>query len=184
MGRFNDDYFVYIAAFGLFTDVSYETNQDMKNILGHAAYILEGTQRLFNIKSYSLQIESDEGKLSGDFIFGMVSNATSVGGFKRLTGPDVMLDDGVFEVMLIRKPKNILELNEIIASLVGPGDSKMIEVFKTTTLRMQCEEEISWTLDGEFGGEHRSVEIQNMKHAVQIVLPRNGEVPLIHTPEE
>lgn len=184
VGRFNDDYFVYIAAFGLFTDVSYETNQDMKNILGHAAYILEGTQRLFNIKSYSLQIESDEGKLSGDFIFGMVSNATSVGGFKRLTGPDVMLDDGVFEVMLIRKPKNILELNEIIASLVGPGDSKMIEVFKTTTLGMQCEEEISWTLDGEFGGEHRSVEIQNMKHAVQIVLPRNGEVPLIHTPEE
>ena len=85
--------------------MSYETNQDMKNILGHAAYILEGTQRLFNIKSYSLQIESDEGKLSGDFIFGMVSNATSVGGFKRLTGPDVMLDDGVFEVMLIRKPK-------------------------------------------------------------------------------
>ena len=82
VGRFNDDYFVYIAAFGLFTDVSYETNQDMKNILGHAAYILEGTQRLFNIKSYSLQIESDEGKLSGDFIFGMVSNATSVGGFK------------------------------------------------------------------------------------------------------
>ena len=84
---------------------------------------------------------------SGEFIFGMVSNATSVGGFKRLTGPDVMLDDGVFEVMLIRKPKNILELNEIIASLVGPGDSKMIEIFKTTTLRISCEKKFHglWT---------------------------------------
>lgn len=184
VGRFNDDYFVYIAAFGLFTDVSYETNQDMKNILGHAAYILEGTQRLFNIKSYNLNVKSDEGEFSGEFIFGMVSNATSVGGFKRLTGPDVMLDDGVFEVMLIRKPKNILELNEIIASLVGPGDSKMIEIFKTTTLRISCEEEISWTLDGEFGGEHSVVEIENIKHAVQIMLPRNQEIPLINPPEE
>ena len=77
-------------------------------------------------------MKSDDGELSGEFIFGMISNSTSVGGFKRLTGPDVMLDDGVFEVMFIRRPKNILELNEIIASLVGTNDSKMIEVFKTT----------------------------------------------------
>ena len=171
------------AAFGLFTDVSYETNQDLKNILGHAAYILEGTQRLFNIKSYHLQVKGDEDEFDGEFIFGMVSNTTSVGGFKHLTGPDVMLDDGVFEVMLIRRPKNIIELNEIIASLVGTSDTKMIEVFKTATLDIQCEEEVPWTLDGEYGGEHREVQIQNLKHAVQIMLPKNEAVPLIHTPE-
>lgn len=183
VGAFNHDTFVYIAAFGLFTDVSYETNQDMKNILGHAAYILEGTQRLFNIKSYNLNVKSDNGELSGEFIFGMISNSTSVGGFKRLTGPDVMLDDGVFEVMFIRRPKNILELNEIIASLVGTTDSKMIEVFKTTELTIECEEEISWTLDGEFGGLHKNVRIKNLKHVVQIMLAKNDEVPLINPPE-
>ena len=155
----------------------------MKNILGHAAYILEGTQRLFNIKSYNLRVKSDDGELSGEFIFGMISNSTSVGGFKRLTGPDVMLDDGVFEVMFIRRPKNILELNEIIASLVGTNDSKMIEVFKTTGLTIECEEEISWTLDGEFGGLHKNVTIKNLKHVVQIMLAKNDQVPLINPPE-
>ena len=94
-----------------------------------------------------------------------------------------MLDDGVFEVMLIRRPKNILELNEIIASLLGTSDSKMIEVFKTTGLTVQCEEEVPWTLDGEYGGEHKTVSIKNLKHAVQIMLPKNDEVPLIHAPE-
>ena len=155
----------------------------MKNILGHAAYILEGTQRLFNIKSYNLHVKSDNVELSGEFIFGMISNSTSVGGFKRLTGPDVMLDDGVFEVMFIRRPKNILELNEIIASLVGTNDTKMIEVFKATELSIECEEEISWTLDGEFGGLHKSVIIKNLKHVVHIMLAKNEEVPLINPPE-
>lgn len=183
VGWFNDDYFVYIAAFGLFTDVSYETNQDMKNILGHAAYILEGTQRLFNIKSYHLHVECDEENFDGEFIFGMVSNTTSVGGFKRLIGPDVMLDDGVFEVMLIKRPKNILELNEIIASLVGTSETKMIQTFKTSSLSIKCEEDISWTLDGEFGGQHRDVEIKNLKNVVQIMLHKNEEIPLINSPE-
>lgn len=184
VGKFNEDFFVYIAAFGLFTDVSYETNQDLKNILGHAAYILEGTQRLFNIKSYKLKVHSEVMNLDGEFIFGMVSNSTSVGGFKKLTGPDVMLDDGLFEVMFIRRPKNLLEMNEIVASLVGGGDTKMIEAFKTPSLTISCEEEISWTLDGEFGGEHSQVEIKNLKHGAQIMLPVNEEVPLIHNVPE
>ena len=184
VGKFNQDYFVYIAAFGLFTDVSYETNQDLKNILGHAAYILEGTQRIFNIKSYKLQVISEEVNLEGEFIFGMVSNSTSVGGFKKLTGPDVMLDDGVFEVMFIRMPKTLLELNEIIASLVGGNDTKMIEAFKTSSLTVIGEEEIPWTLDGEYGGEHDRVEIRNLKHAVKIMLPVNDKVPLINNANE
>ena len=180
VGKFNDDFFVYIAAFGLFTDVSYETNQDLKNILGHAAYILEGTQRIFNIKSYKLKVLSEEAELEGEFIFGMISNSTSVGGFKKLTGPDVMLDDGVFEVMFIRMPRTLMELNEIIASLVSGNDTKMIEAFKTYSLTVSCEEEILWTVDGEYGGEHMKVDIKNLKHSVEIMLPINDKVPLIN----
>ena len=184
VGKFNDDFFVYIAAFGLFTDVSYETNQDLKNILGHAAYILEGTQRIFNIKSYKLKVLSEEAELEGEFFFEMISNSTSVGGFKKLTGPDVMLDDGVFEVMFIRMPRNLLDLNEIIASLVSGNDTKMIEAFKTSALTVICEEEVPWTLDGEYGGEHMKVEIKNLKHSVEIMLPVNEEVPLINNATE
>ena len=168
----------------LFTDVSYETNQDLKNILGHAAYILEGTQRLFNIASYQLKVETKDTSFEGDFIFGMVSNATSVGGFRKLTGPDVLLDDGVFEVLLIRRPKNILELNEIITALLGGADTSNIESFKTSYLKITSETQISWTLDGEFGGEHREVEIQNMNHAVNIILKKDEKVPLIQANTE
>ena len=151
----------------------------LKNILGHAAYILEGTQRLFNIASYQLKVETKDTSFEGDFIFGMVSNATSVGGFRKLTGPDVLLDDGVFEVLLIRRPKNILELNEIITALLGGADTSNIESFKTSYLKITSETQISWTLDGEFGGEHREVEIQNMNHAVNIILKKDEKVPLI-----
>ena len=114
----------------------------------------------------------------------MVSNSTSVGGFKKLTGPDVMLDDGVFEVMFIRMPKTLLELNEIISSLVSGNDTKMIEAFKTSAMTVIAEEEIPWTLDGEYGGEHTRVEIQNLKHAVEIMLPVNDKAPLINNINE
>lgn len=183
VGQFNSDSFVYIAAFGLFTDVSYETNQDLKNILGHAAYILEGTQRIFNIKSYHLEIEYDDKKLDDEYIFGMVSNATSVGGFKNITGPDVMLDDGLFEVLLIKRPRNIIELNEIVAYLVGGNDTKMVEAFKTSQISIKSEQEVSWTLDGEFGGIHKDVSIKNLKNIMQIMLHQNEEVPLINQME-
>ena len=106
IGAFNDDTFVYIAAFGLFTDVSCATKQEYKNVLGHMAYILEGMKRL----SCPHQILSDEGdggepgEIEGDFIFGMITNSMSVGGFKRITGKYVELDDGEFEVTLIKRP--------------------------------------------------------------------------------
>ena len=185
VGKFNDDIFVYIAAFGLFTDVSYQTKQEMKNVLGHLAYVLEGTKRLFNVPSYRIKVTHDGETLEDEFIFGMVTNSRSVGGFRNMIGKQVVFDDGLFEVTLIKTPKNPLALQEIVASLlIEQVDTKHMYSFKTGRITFESLEEIPWTLDGEFGGEHRSVEIQNMKHAVQIVLPRNGEVPLIHTPEE
>ena len=117
IGAFNDDTFVYIAAFGLFTDVSYETKQEYKNVLGHMAYILEGMKRLPSIKSYQMKVTAENLEIEGDFIFGMITNSMSVGGFKRITGKYVELDDGEFEVTLIKRPTNAIELNQILTDL-------------------------------------------------------------------
>lgn len=173
VGRFNDRYFVYIAAFGLFTDVSYATSQDLKNRLGHAAYLLEGVKRLHAIKSYHLQILYGEQFIDDEFIYGMVTNSISAGGFKNITGKNVMLDDGMFEVTLIRMPKNPMELNEIIRSLTNLiDDTELIYTFKTDSMNIKCAEEIPWTLDGEYGGSHVEVAIKNEKQAIEVMVPK------------
>lgn len=172
VGAFNDDIFVYIAAFGIFTDVSYETPQDIKNILGHMAYILEGMRRLSAVKAYKMKVESRELSVEGEFLFGMVTNSTSVGGFKRITGKYVQLDDGEFEVTLVKKPSNPIELNLIMAALINRNiNTDCMYCFKTKELKIFSQEEISWTLDGEFGGRHRAVEIYNKEHALSIMVP-------------
>ena len=171
VGIFNDDIFVYIAAFGLFTDVSYETKQSMKNVLGHLAYVLEGTKRIFNIPSYHIKVTYNDEVLEDEFVFGMVTNSRSVGGFKGIIGKDVVFDDGEFEVTLIKTPKNPIELNEIIASLVIKQiDSKHMYSFRTGHIRFESVEEIPWTLDGEFGGEHDDVVIKNKKQGLRIMV--------------
>lgn len=172
VGGFNDDFFVYIAAFGMFTDVSYETKQEQKNMLGHIAYIMEGMKRLPNIRSYHLKIKNDGLQIEDDFIFGMVTNSVSVGGFKKITGKYVELDDGLFEVTLIKKPRNPMEWNAIMGALVmGDINTDCMYCFKASSLRLESEEEISWTLDGEFGGRHKEVTIRNLKQAMKIKIP-------------
>ena len=171
IGQFNDDYFVYIAAFGIFTDVSYETKQSMKNILGHMAYILEGTKRLFNIPSYKIKVTHDGETIEDEFIFGMVTNSRSVGGFKRITGENVIFDDGVFEVTLFKTPKNPVELNELIGAVVMRQiNSDRIYSFKSGEVRFESVEAIPWTLDGEYGGTHEEVVIKNKNQALQIMV--------------
>lgn len=174
VGTFNEDTFVYIAAFGIFTEVSYETPQEFKNILGHMAYILEGMKSLSSIRSYHMKVSAEDLELEGDFIYGMITNSRSVGGFKRITGRNVELDDGLFEVILIRRPSNAIELNQILADLINNSfDSDHMYCFKTASLHIEAEEEIAWTLDGEFGGRHRAVELRNRRQAMQIMVPRN-----------
>ena len=171
VGIFNDDFFVYIAAFGLFTDVSYETKQSMKKVLGHLAYVLEGTKRIFNIPSYHIKVTHDGETLEDDFVFGMVTNSRSVGGFKGIIGKNVVFDDGEFEVTLIKTPKNPIELNEIIGSLVIKQiDSAHMYSFRTGSIKFESVEEIPWTLDGEFGGEHDEVVIKNRKQGLKIMV--------------
>lgn len=171
VGDFNGDTFVYVAAFGLFTEVSYKTPQQMKNILGHAAYILEGVKRLSDIQSYNLQVEWDHKVIQDKFIYGMVTNSVSVGGFKGITGPDVKLDDGEFEVTLIRTPKNPVELNEILACLTNLiDDTDMVYTFKTKELRITGKNPVAWTLDGEFGGEHQEIIIRAQQQQISILV--------------
>lgn len=173
VGKFNEDTFVYIAAFGLFTDVSYETNQQMKNVLGHMAYILEGVKRLSSIKSYEMKVVADGQEYEGDFLYGMVTNSRSVGGFKNITGKNVEFDDGLFEVTLIKRPKNPMELNKLMTALLGAKiDTDSMYCFKASHITMHTEMEVSWTLDGEFGGKHKEVEIENEKGAITFLVPR------------
>lgn len=174
IGSFNKDTFVYIAAFGMFTDVSYETNQNMKNVLGHMAYILEGMKRIIDVPSYHLKITYDNQVVEDDFIFGMITNSESVGGFKRITGKWVELDDGVFEVTLIKRPSNPLELNSILTALVMKDiDTEYMYCFRTSHVEFQSEKKIAWTLDGEFGGEHKVVVIDNCNRAINIKVPKS-----------
>ena len=170
VGRFNSQTFAYVAAFGLFTDVSYETSQDLKNILGHLAYVLEGAKRLLDIKAYHMKVTTENGVIEDNFIYGMITNSRSVGGFKNLT-KDVDMNDGLFEVTLIVQPKNPLEMQEIVRNLLNMEDnSDLIYSFKARKLTVEAEEEVAWTLDGEYGGSPRVVEIENLQQALNLCL--------------
>ena len=170
IGKFNDSVFVYIAAFGIFTDVSYETDQAVKNVLGHMAYILEGAKRIFNIPSYKIKVEHDGEVIEDEFIFGMVTN---------MVGKNIVFDDGLFEVTLIKTPKNPIALQEIIAALlIEQVDTKHMYTFKTKKITFDSVEEIPWTLDGEFGGEQDYVEIENVQKAMEIMVPENHVLEL------
>ena len=171
VGSFNTDTFVYIAAFGIFTDVSYETEQEVKNVLGHMAYLLEGMKRLSAIRSFPMKVSYDDQVIEDDFIFGMITNSTSVGGFQNITGKNVKLDDGVFEVTLIRRPKNPIELNNIMISLVNRDiDMGAMYCFRTDRVVLESKEPVAWTLDGENGGNHERVEIRNLHQAIEIMV--------------
>ena len=175
IGAFNNDSFIYVAAFGIFTNVSYETKQDVKNVLGHAAYLLEGVRALPTIRSYPLKITCDQQVIEGEFLYGMVTNSHSIGGFRGITGTgkEVLLDDGVFEVTLIRKPSNPLELNNIIVAMVDKRvKSEHIYSFTASRIVVESEEPLAWTLDGEFGGEPRKAVIENKTKALEIRVPK------------
>ena len=171
LGKFNNRTFTYVAAFGLFSEVSYDTPQDLKNIFGHMAYILRGAQELLDVKFYHIRVESEEITTEADFIYGMVTNSRSVGGFKNLTGKNVDMDDGLFEVTLIRNPQNLLELNEILGALAMQEDNTdMIYSFKTRKITFYSEEEIAWSLDGEAGGSWTVAEIENVHKALDLCM--------------
>ncbi|MBO6133160.1 MAG: YegS/Rv2252/BmrU family lipid kinase [Lachnospiraceae bacterium] len=178
MGKFNEKPFVYVAAFGIFTDVSYETSQDMKNAIGHMAYLVEALKRLPQMRTYKVRVEYDDKVLEDEFIYGMVSNSISVGGIQKITGNDVYLDDGLFEVTLIKPPTDPLDFQEIGMAIVsGNEDIRVIKKFKTEKIRFFSKEPLSWTLDGEFGGSVKEAVLENVHHTLPLIVPKDQELP-------
>lgn len=172
IGRFGDRYFTYVAGFGAFTDVSYTTPQNSKNLLGRLAYILEGIKTVPQLKVYHVKVSCDRFAVDGEFIYGMVTNATSIGGFKGIVPSDVEMDDGLFEVVLVRAPANAVELQQILNEiLVTPEEPRFLVRFKAPSIHFESEEEMAWTLDGEFGGAPQQVDIVNQRRALHVIVP-------------
>lgn len=173
VGTFNEQVFSYIAAFGLFTDVSYQTPQETKNLLGRTAYIIEGIKRLNKIPSYNLTIKTDNETITGEFIYGMITNSNSIGGVLDLSAKNVKLDDGLFEVILARVPKNLADIQEILQFFANENpDPKYFYTCTTKTIEIHSEMSINWTLDGEFGGSCANAFIKNHKQAISIMVKK------------
>ena len=169
VGRFNDRYFSYVAAFGAFTDVTYATPQEYKNALGRLAYLIEGAQRLGSLKSWRLRVEYDTGCAEGEFLLGLVSNSSYVAGLPVGKVVDVSMSDGLMEVSMVRKPGNLTDLSNTAKSLLqGELDNELILSVKTRRLRLVAEEPMPWTLDGEYGGTETQVCIENLPRALTI----------------
>ena len=169
-GLFNDQIFIYVAAFGIFSDVAYQTDQQLKNSLGYLAYVLQGIKSLQEIKAYTMNIEADRIQLEGEFIYGMISNSYFVGGSDLLLYQNVELDDGLLDVVFVEFPKNIIQLQEIVHAILTKKPHQNIHIFKTANLKITCNQKVLWTLDGECGGSHDHVVIQNLKKQVAIVV--------------
>lgn len=173
VGRFNGDgYFCYVAAYGAFTEVSYETPQDQKNALGRLAYILDAMNRLPNLTHRWCRIEYDGGVLEGDFIFGAVTNSRSIAGLIKLKdSAGVSLSDGLFEVLLIRTPESILQLGPIVSDvLANKFTSEYVMLLHSRRVKFTFREPVKWTLDGEGGGEQSEVLCENVGHSIRMMV--------------
>lgn len=181
VGSLDDKYFIYIAAFGIFTDISYSTNQQLKKVMGHSAYVLEGIRNITNFKTYNIEAQLDDALITGEYIYGMITNSFSVAGFKIRGTKYVVLDDGKFDCLFIKKPQNITELQQIVSSMLTNNldDMEENEMFfscKASRVKIKCDKPIAWTVDGEYGGDKTEVDIINHRQAVSIYLDENYEL--------
>lgn len=171
VGSFNDNHcFSYVASFGTMSDISYLTSQKMKNAIGHFAYTLKGAAAFFKMKAYHAKIEFDNKTIEGDFILGGVSNAKSIGGIIKLKNKDIVLNDGIFELIFFRKPKNIGDVANIARWLVRQNPGNPSIVFESAAAAViSSKDSIPWTVDGEFAGFNKKVEITNHHNAVSFL---------------
>ena len=170
VGSFNGRVFSYVASFGAFTEASYKTPQNTKNSLGHLAYALEGIKDIMNLKSKHLRITADDTVIEDDFIFGAICNSTSVGGMINLDPELVDFSDGLFELLLVRLPKDLFELNEILVSLSSKRyATKMITFLSAKNITVETKENINWTLDGEYAYGEEKIKIDNINKAIKII---------------
>ena len=176
IGQFGDKYFTYTASFGAFTSASYSANQDVKNVLGQAAYFFEGIKSLGTIKPIHLKFECDDREIEGDFLFGAISNSMSVGGIVKFDQAAVQLNDGLFEVLLIKNPANVLGFQTIIDGIVKHElNRENLEFFRTKKISVTSDGALDWTLDGEHGVSNDKIKIKNIHNAVRFIVPDKGE---------
>lgn len=172
IGKFHDKYFSYTASFGAFTSASYSAPQNVKNVLGQAAYFFEGIKSLANIKPIHLKFTYNGIQKEGDYLFGAISNSLSVGGIVKYDKNCVVLNDGEFEVLLIKNPDNILKLQPLIDGIFKKDFSgEGFEFFKTKALTLESSEPVSWTLDGEFAETTGTLNIDNIHNAITFLIP-------------
>jgi len=184
-GAFNRlRYFIYVAAFGAFTDVSYSTDQKLKNVFGHAAYVSEAIARLVDLRSYHVKVTCDGVLYEDDFLFGAAANSLSLGGVMKLKPDQVDMADGYHEVLLIRNPKTASEFAQLSAELLsGNFENKSILLFRGKQITFECDEEIPWCVDGEFAGKFYQAEVRNLHSRLRIFFP-NSEKARLPEPEK
>ena len=169
VGRFEHRYFIYVASFGAFTQTSYTAPQSLKNSLGHFAYVIEGIKELPQLKAYRVKVETDQGVQEGEYLFGAVSNSTSLGGMVKIDPKEMALDVGLFELILVKNPQNLLELHKTIASLkTGSFDPEVITFLHTSKAVFHCEEPMPWSLDGEYAPGKEKIEVEVCPQALRL----------------
>ena len=178
VGRLENTFFIYVAAFGAFTEITYTTPQNLKNALGHAAYILEAGKSMLSIKSYRLKISFDGEEIEGDYIYGQITNSLSIGGFKNVGTKNMSFSDGLFETVLIRNPETPIEFQRIINSLLSDNLSDEMIVFrKSSRVVIHSVEELPWTVDGEYGGSYKTTRVSNIRKAISLTLKDKSAFP-------
>jgi len=176
LGRFNGRVFSYVASFGAFTATSYNTPQSVKNALGHLAYILSGVKELANLEKIHMKVEADGDIYEGDYLFGAISNSTSIAGLLSLKEEHVDLNDGLFEMLLIKAPTNIFELNDLISALALQNyyNSNAITFVNAKHFDITTDKNLSWTLDGEYQKGDENIHIENIKSAIRTIVIKDG----------
>ena len=170
IGKFGDRYFSYVASFGAFTKTSYNTPQSVKNALGHTAYLLSCVQELSQIRKEHLLIETSDQVIEDDFIFGAISNSTSVGGILTLDPKQVDMRDGKFELLLVRAPRDLLELSDCIRALqTQKYNCAMMTFLSTSRLTVYASPEMPWSLDGERQEGSDKILVKNLHHAIGLM---------------
>ena len=176
LGQFGDKYFAYTASFGAFTEASYSAPQGVKNVLGQAAYFFEGIKGLSHIKPIHLKISCAEREIEGDFLFGAISNSMSVGGVVKFKDSVVKLNDGEFEILLIHKPKSIMQFQSIVDGILKKDLSREgIEFFHSSEVTITGGADVPWTLDGEFAQGSEEIIVKNIPLALHLVVPKNSK---------
>lgn len=171
IGRWNERHFVYVASFGAFTRSSYAAPQAAKNALGHFAYILEGMKDLNTLRPYKVKLTADGEVLDGEYLFGAVCNSTSIGGLMKLDPDRVVLDDGKFEMLLIPNPKTAVDLQNLVLAMLDQHYDREGLVFRhVSSIHLETEEELPWSLDGEYAASAPSVDIVNCRRALTMLL--------------